>query len=274
MILVTGATGNVGREVVEQLHSMGQRVRVLSRNPEKVQFPDSVEVVTGDLADMETVKPALTGVNKVFLIYISGGEEVPKLAKELGVEHIVFLSSGAIESAIENGIGRMHAEVEELIRQSGVTWTFLRPDAFMSNSLQWAESVRTEGMVRAPFGDVLSVPIDPKDIASVAVKALSSAGHDNEIYTLTGPEALNPEDQAHIIGDVLGKKVAFQSIPEEVARQYMTQHAPEEIVDALFKLMQGTRIKPQPVLDTVERITGKPARTYSQWVKDNAGAFR
>lgn len=274
MILVTGATGNVGRVVVEQLHNMGQQVRVMSRNPEKVKFPENVEVMTGDLTDMETVRPALQGIDKVFLIQNPGGEGFPELAKEQGVKHIVFLSSGAIESATENDIGRMHARFEELIKQSGVSWTFLRPDAFMSNSLQWAESIRREGIVRAPFGDVKSVPIDPRDIASVAVKALSSAGHDNKIYTLTGPEALTPEEQVHIIGDVLGKGVDFQGIPDEVARQYMAQHAPEEIVEGLFKLMHGAKVKPQPVLDTVEKVTGQPAHTFSQWVKDNVVAFQ
>lgn len=274
MILVTGATGNVGRKVVEQLHGMGQSVRVMSRNPEKAKFPDNVEVIAGDLANMETVRPVLKGANKVFLIQNSGSDGFPKLAKELGVEHIVFLSSGAIESAVDNGIGRMHAQVEELIKESGVKWTFLRPDAFMSNSLQWATSIREEGIVRAPFGDIKSVPIDPRDIASVAVKALSTVGHDNKIYTLTGPEALTPEDQAQIIGNVLGRRVEFQSIPEAVARQYMTQNTPEEIVDAVFKLMQGSRMKPQPVLDTVERVTGQPAHTFAQWVKDNIAAFQ
>lgn len=273
MILVTGATGNVGSEVVKKLHSIGQSIRVMSRNPEKVRFPENVEVMSGDLANMETVKPGLEGIDKVFFVHVAGGEEFPKLAKDLGVEHIVFLSSGAIESPTDNAIGRMHAEFEELIKQSGIKWTFLRPDAFMSNSLQWAESIRTANIVRAPFGDVKSVAIDPRDIASVAATTLSSEGHYGKTYSLTGPEALTPEEQVHIIGDVLGKKIDFQSIPEKVAREYMIQNIPEAIVDSLFTLMNGVRINPQPVLNTVEKITGQRAHTFREWVTDNINAF-
>lgn len=273
-VLVTGATGNVGREIVKQMLGVGQAIRVMSRNVDKVTFANHVEVVGGDLTNAIQVKEALKGVRKVFLIHVPGADSFPQVCREMGVEHIVFLSSSAIESATENAIGRMHAHTESLIDESRVDWTFLRPDAFMSNSLQWAKSIREEGVVRAAFGHVKSTPIDPRDIAAVAVKALCSVEHARKIYTLTGPETVTPKDQAQIIQGVLGKKVEFIDIPGEMARQQMLQYAPKEIVDALFTLSADSLADPKPPTKTVEDVTGMPAHTFEQWVMDNRAAFR
>jgi uncharacterized protein YbjT (DUF2867 family) len=185
MILITGATGNVGREIVKQLHDNGERIRVLCRNPEKALFPANVEAVAGDLSNPESLKTALNGVRKVFMMRVPGSDTFPQIAKQAGVEQIVFLSSAAIEAETENAIGRSHLKTEEQIRQSGIKWTFLRPGAFMTNALQWAGSIRSEGVVRAPLGHVRSAPIDPRDIAAVAVRALVSSGHEGKIYTLS-----------------------------------------------------------------------------------------
>jgi uncharacterized protein YbjT (DUF2867 family) len=161
-----------------------------------------------------------------------------------------------------------------LIRQSNIQWTFLRPGAFMSNALQWAQAIRSEGVVRAPFGDVRTAPIHPRDIAAVGVKALVSSGHEGKIYTLTGPEVLTPVEQVQTIGDVLGKQITFEEIPETVARDHMKRFAPAEIVDAMLQLMREATYHPAMVLPTVEEVTGQPARRFKQWVIDNADAFR
>ncbi|WP_067929186.1 SDR family oxidoreductase [Alicyclobacillus shizuokensis] len=271
MILVTGATGNVGRHIVDELCKGGHRVRILTRNPTKVSFPTEVEVAVGDLTAPETLRDALDGVQSVYLVRVPGSEAFPQIAKALGVEHIVFLSSSAIELPTENAIGRNHLITEELIRQSGVKWTFLRPGAFMSNTLQWTGSIREEGVVRAPFGDVATAPIDPRDIADVAVKVLVSSKHYRKIYTLTGPELLTPMEQVKILSKVLGKDIRFEHMSEEIAKETMKRFAPSEIVEALFQIL---REPPTQVLNTVQHITGRPPRTFEQWAIDNASAFR
>ncbi len=274
MILVTGATGNVGRELVQRLHQAGNPVRVLTRNPEKVSFPADVEIATGDLTALDTVKPALRGVRQVFLIRVPGSDVFPRVAKEAGVEKIVFLSSGAIDAPTENAIGRYHLQTEQFIREAGLKWTFLRPGAFMSNTLQWAPSIRAEGVVRAPFGDVGTAPIDPRDIASVAAAALVSPEHDGQVYTLTGPEVLTPVQQVQILSSVLGRDIRFDDIPETMAKENMKRFAPPEIVESIFSLIKDNKEHAESPTTTVEDVTGRPARTFEQWATDNADRFR
>ncbi|MDQ0191505.1 SDR family oxidoreductase [Alicyclobacillus cycloheptanicus] len=274
MILVTGATGNVGSEVVRLLHGSGQSVRILSRDPAKASFPAGVEIAVGDLSSPATLTAALDGVNAVFLIRVPGSDTFPQIAKDAGVEHIVFLSSGAIESPSETAIGRNHLHTENLIRQSGVKWTFLRPGAFMTNTLQWAPSIRAEGVVRAPFGDVGNAPIDPRDIASAAATALTSPGHDGQIYSLTGPEVLTPVQQVQILSSVLGKDIRFEEIPESVAEENMKRFAPPEIVDSIFTLMRDGRHHGERVTNAVRDVTGRQARTFEQWAADFAHLFK
>lgn len=274
MILVTGATGNVGREVVQEVLRAGKHVRVLTRNPEKVSFPENVEIAIGDLTDPETLKMALDGAQKVFLVRVPRSDDFPALAKQSGVEEIVFLSSGAIDSLTENAIGRNHLHTEELIRQSGVKWTFLRPGAFMSNALQWVGSIRAEGVVRAPFGDVGNAPIDPRDIAAVAATALTSPGHDGKVHRLTGPEVLTPVEQVQILRSVLGRDLRFEDIPERVAEENMKRFAPLEIVESIFSLIRDNKIHADSPTTAVEDVIGRPAHTFRQWASDYAGLFR
>lgn len=274
MILITGATGNVGREIVKQLNDKGHQVRALSRNPEKASLPANVDVVAGDLSDPETLKNVLDGVKKVFMIRVPGSDKFPEIAKQAGVQHIVFLSSSAIEAGTDNFIGRTHSNTEELIRQSGVQWTFLRPGAFMSNAFQWAGSIRSEKTVREPYGDVGMAPIDPRDIAAVAAESLVGSGHDGGIYTLTGPEVLTPREQVETLSHVLGQSIHFENISEATARENMRKFVPKEIVDALFQLKGAAANHPPAVLSTVEEITGEAARNFNQWATDNADAFR
>ncbi len=273
MILVTGATGNVGREIVKKLNDDGYQVRILTRNPAKVSFPANIEVAVGDLTDSENLKATLKGIEKVFLIRVPGSDNFPRIAKASGVKTIVFLSSGAIESKAENFIGQIHLHTEELIRKSDVKWTFLRPGAFMSNTLQWARSIKTENIVRAPFGDVGTAPIDPRDVALVAAKVLVSSDHNGKIYTLTGPEVLTPTEQVKILGAVLEKEIRFENVPDTAAEMNMKKFAPPEIVDALFTLMKDQRNHPAVVSNTVKHVTGNPAHTFKDWATDNANLF-
>jgi uncharacterized protein YbjT (DUF2867 family) len=272
MILVTGATGTVGREVVRQLHTAGCEVRALSRNPEKANFPEGVEAVSGDLTKLETLRVALDGVEKVFWVLpLDADFNFPQIARQSGVRHIVLLSALAVDFGIENAIARLHMNAEQAVRESGLAWTFLRPGGFMTNSFQWVASIRSEGVVRIPFGDISSAAIDSRDIAAVVAKALSSDGHEGKIYTLSGPELVTPRQQVSILGNVLGRNLGFETIPDEIARGYMLRQMPVEIVDALFDL---TSRGISTVLPTVEEVTGRVPHTFKQWSIDHIEAFR
>jgi uncharacterized protein YbjT (DUF2867 family) len=273
MILITGATGNVGREIIKQISNAEHPIRVLSRNPEKGSFLKNVEVTTGNLSDPESIKDVLKGVKKVFLINVPGSDQFSQIAKQSGIEHITFLSAAAIEYP-DNAIGQAHSYTEELIRQSGVKWTFLRPGAFMSNTLQWIHSIQSEGMVRMPFGDVRTSPIDPRDIAAVAVNSLLSSGHEGKIYTLTGPENLSPREQTRILSTVLGEDIRFENISRDLAKENMIKAIPVPIVEASLDLMEKATDHPLEVFNTVKEVTGQESRTFKKWATDHKELFQ
>lgn len=274
MILVTGATGTVGREVVRLLHTSGSKVRALSRNPEKGNFPAGVEAVAGDLTKPETLSAALDGVEKAFWVLPFVEDfSFPQIAWQHGVRHIVLLSALAVDYGPENAIARHHMKAEQAVRESGADWTFLRPGAFMSNALQWSESIRTQGIARVPFGDIGLPSIDSRDIAAVAAKALVSDRHAGKIYSLTGPESMTPRQQVRIIGEALGRELGFDTIPEDIARENMLRHMPAVIVDAIFDLnKRGQDVS--TVLPTVEEVTGRAPIAFKQWAIDHIDAFR
>ncbi|MBE9916265.1 NAD(P)H-binding protein [Paenibacillus donghaensis] len=271
MILITGVSSDVGQEVAQQLQERGHRIRVVSRNPG--EWPTDVEVVAGDLTDPAVMHKALLGVKKAFLIAVPGDESFPAVARTLGVEHLVFLSSSAVELGADNPITRMHSRMEEMIRQSGIPSTILRPGPFMSNALHWADTIRSERRVRAPYGDAGLVPIDPRDIAAVAVQSLVSSGHEGRIYTLTGPELLTPADQVRMIAEVLQQSIDFDNIPESVAMEEMRRYMPEEKVDAVLRVRRAATVQ-QTIRNTVMEVTGRAARTFRQFVEDHIDAFR
>jgi len=273
MILVTGGTGNVGRALVHELREMRASVRVLTRDAAKARLPGDVELAEGDLTLPATWRPALAGVEAVFLVREPGGDAILDELQARGVGRVVLLSSGAAALGEVNAIARGHLETERRVRSCGVPWTFLRPGAFMTNVLQWAAAVSADGVVREPFGDVATAPIDPTDIAAVAARELLAPGEADRIHDLTGPEALTARQQVAILGDVLGRTLRFEDVPEEVARAAMGRFAPPEIVAAKFGLMRHQRETPARVTDTVASVTGRPARTFRQWAQEHRGAF-
>lgn len=273
MILVTGATGSVGREVVRLLHQDGYRVRAVSRDPEKANFPVEVEGVAGDLTKPESLLSAFDGVEKVFwMLPLAADFNFPRIARQSGVRHIVLLSAATVEVRVQNAIARLHLNAEQAVRESGASWTILRPSGFMTDALRWTGLIRSEGVVRVPFGD-LSIPvIDSRDTAAVAAKALSTDGHEGKVYTLTGPESLTRRQQMRILGEVLGREIGFESITDDLAREQLLRHMPPEMVEALFDLSkQGQRFS--KVLPTMEEVTGRAPRTFQQWVTDHSEAF-
>ncbi|MEZ4859654.1 MAG: NAD(P)H-binding protein [Caldilineaceae bacterium] len=276
-ILVTGATGNVGRAVVQQLLETGVAIRALTRNPAKANFPDTVTVFQGDLAEPATVKPALTDVDAVFLFPVAeAADAVLAAARAQNVRQIVLLSSGAVRDGVtkqDDMLAQRHANMEQAVRDSGMAWTILRPGAFATNSLQWAPQLRSGDVVRGPYAEATMAPIHEGDIAAVAVAALTDAGHEGAIYHLTGPESLTQREEVQILGEALGRDLRYEELPRAVAREQMAKFMPPPIVDSLLDLYASTVGKPVPIAPTVAEVTGRPARTFRQWATEHAAAF-
>lgn len=280
MVLVTGATGNVGRHVVSQLLNIGVRVRALVRNPDTADLPDGVEVVRGDLAAPETLDKSLEGVEAVFLVWpglpISLAPAVLEILKR-HAPRVVYLSSMGIREGLAqqaDPINDFHANVERLIEQSGLAWTFLRVSGFATNTLGWAQQIRADGVVRWPYGAAARSLIHEQDIATVAVHALNSDRHSGAKYVLTGPQALTQIEQVHAISQAIGRPLRYEEISPEIMRHQMLTHMPAAMVDGMLNAWAGFVQEPEPVSHTVEEITGVPAHTYSEWAIDHASAFR
>ncbi|NJP94372.1 NmrA family NAD(P)-binding protein [Nonomuraea sp. FMUSA5-5] len=273
MILVTGATGNAGGALVRTLAEAGEPVRALVRR--EVELP--AEVALGDLNDPESVAGALTGVRGVFLLagYDRMDETLAAVARA-GVEHVVLLSASAAEAAdVSNPVSKYHVESEALVRASGVPWTVLRPRTFMSNTLRWADQVKAGDVVRDSWPGVAVATVDPLDIAAVAAAALLEKGHDGQVYGLTGPRALRPAERVEILGAALGRKLRFEGLSDEEARAEMLAGGmPEAYAEAFYGFFARGELDESAVLPTVERVTGRPPRTFEEWAQANADAFR
>ena len=274
MILVTGATGNVGAELVRALSRADEPVRGLVRRPDH-QLPAGVHAAAGDLNQPDSLRDALQDVKAVFLL--SGYNDMPALLAQMqdaGTERVVLLSGGgAAATDVNNAVSRYQLQSEEAVQDSGLDWTILRPYGFMSNTLQWAPQVRSGEVVRAPFAHVPVASIDPYDIATVAAVALRSDEHAGETFRLSGPEALLPADRARILGSALGRELRFEAQPNDEARAEMNASMPVEYVDAFFGFyVDGTLDETQP-LPTVQQLTAAEPRHFEQWVAAHLDAF-
>jgi uncharacterized protein YbjT (DUF2867 family) len=279
--LVTGATGDVGARVVEQLLQQGERPRIFVRDAQKARTccGDRVEVFVGDLGDPASLRPALAGIDTLFLV--NSGPEIPvrdqaaaEAAKDAGVKRLVKLSSMDVEQGL--AIGAWHEQGEAAVRASGIPFTFVQPTGFMSNLLAWAKSIQIEGIVRSSTGDGRRAFIHSADIAAVAVKALTTPEYTGESLPITGPEALSFAEATAKIGSVIGKRLAFETISDEEARQRYSavsgSAAETEAHAALWRAIREDRLA--KVTDNVERILGRKPITLDQWAKENAAAFR
>jgi uncharacterized protein YbjT (DUF2867 family) len=281
MILVTGATGTVGREVVIQLLAAGEQVRGMTRNPSTAKLDARVELVKGDFASPDTLAKAVDGVERVFSLTFgpqTGTHErdLAGLAKKAGVRHIVKLSAMGGDGETKNAIRKWHEQGEEAIKETGISWTVVRPGGFMSNALHWRETVRTQGKVFSNYGDGKLPSVHPRDIAAVAVRALTSDGHERKTYHLTGPEALSVGEQVDILSEVLGRRIEYVPITDEVARKGMEKAGmPALLIDALIPFATFIRSgRAAEVLPTVEEVTSRPALTFLDWAREHAEAFR
>ncbi|UQX05316.1 SDR family oxidoreductase [Streptomyces sp. RerS4] len=278
MILVTGATGTVGGQVLRGLGA-DHAVRVMARDPRKVGAPAGVEVVHGDYGDPDSLDRALAGVRGVFLVTARVGgdddEVFLRAARRAGVRHVVKLSAAAVEDDRANDlITRWQRENERLLRDSGMEWTLLRPRSFMSNTLSWAGSIRSEGVVRTLYGASSNACVDPRDIAEVAVRALTEAGHAGRAYTLTGPRAVTAIEQTAQLSELLGRPLRYEEVEPDQARARWGERYPAAVVDALSRSAErqrdGAKVRVEP---TVREVTGRPAGSFEDWARDHLAAF-
>ncbi|MCW2880541.1 MAG: NmrA family protein [Sphaerisporangium sp.] len=282
MILVTGATGNVGRHVVSALLDKGADVRALTRDPASAGLPEGAEVVRGDLADPAGLDAALEGVESVFLVWptLSADHAAPATIDAIAgrARHIVYLSARGVSHDLEQepeSILGSHARIERLIRGSGPEWTFLRAGGFAANTLMWAQQIRDTGVVRWFHGNAARSLIHERDIAAVGVSALAGKDHHGAAYVLTGPETLTQAEQVTTIGEAIGRPLRWEELPPDIARrQMLAQGWPPSLVEGMLGAHAATVTVPERVTSTVEEITGTPATTFRQWATDHAHDFR
>jgi uncharacterized protein YbjT (DUF2867 family) len=278
MIVVTGATGNVGRPLTQALAEAGDQVTAVSRHA--VAIPDGVRHVAADLAEPTSLTPALDGAQALFLL-LSGDLHAPEartadiigLAAASGVRRVVLLSSQGVATRPLGPSRIAMRAVEDALRESGLDWAVLRPGGFASNALAWAESVRTHGTVAAPFGDVGVPVVDPADIAEVAAACLLDDRHTGGVYELTGPEVVTPRQQAEAIAAVLGSPVRFHELTRDEAKAIMTQFVPVELADDTLDIISAPNPAELRISPDVKRVLGRAPRPFDGWVARNIAAF-
>lgn len=277
MILVTGATGNVGRQVVEQLVAAGAAVRAISRHPDQTQWSDGVQAVAGDLT-AGLAPEVFRDVSAMHLFPVpERAVDVVAAAEAAGVRHVTVLSSLAADSDEHGPLSRRHLDVEKAVAGSSMTWTFVRPGMFMTNTRQWAPLIRTEGRVRQPYPESTTAPIHEADIAAVAVAALLEPDrHAGRAYELSGPEALSQLDRMEVISRVIGRELTFVELTRDEARADLLSSPwmSEGLADALLGLMASTvGAHDGLVLPAVEDVTGRSPRTFETWVEEHRAEF-
>ncbi|MGD3111140.1 NAD(P)H-binding protein [Streptomyces sp. YGL11-2] len=281
MIVVTGATGNVGRPLVQALALAGEKVTAVSRGVSEAAVPDGIRHRRADLTDPESLRPVLDGADALFL-HDGGGSVRPFSPRDLldvvracGVGRVVLLSSQGVvtrpESASHGDIGRSR---EDAVRRSGAEWTILRPGGFDSNAYAWAESVRARRTVAAPFGDVGLPTVDPADIAEVAAVALCDEGHAGRAYELTGPELVTPRQQAASLGEALGERVRFVEQTRDEARAQMLRFLPEPVAETTLDILGRPTSAERRISPDIERVLGRAPRTFADWAHRHIAAFR
>ena len=277
-ILVTGATGNVGRGVVGRLLDSGARVRALTRTPATARLPAAVDVVTGDLARPDTLARAVEGVGAVFLVWpFFAPDSAPAVVDLIGrhAQRVVYLSSagGRGDRPGDDAVS-FHGELERLLMRSGLEWTFLRPSGFATNTLMWAPQIRAGDVVRWPYADARRSLVHEADIAAVGARALLDDGHAGAAHVVTGPEALTQAEQVESIGEAIGRPLRFEEISRQEARSRLLETwGSAAFVDGALDAWARFVVEPELVTTTVEDVTGAPARSLSEWAVDHVADF-
>lgn len=275
MIVVTGATGNVGRTLVRLLAEAGEQVTGVARRITGADVPPGVRTVSADLGEAEGLRPALEGAESLFLLVAGQDPQgVVGAAEAAGVRRLVLLSS---QGAGTRPRAYGHAAAfEAAVRESGLEWTVLRSGGLASNAFAWAEPVRLHRTAAAPFGDVGLPFVDPDDVAAVGAAVLSAEGpgHAGATYTLTGPAPTTPRERAAALAVALGEPVRFVEQTREEAEERMAAFMPAPVVAGTLALLGAPLPEEQQVSPDVERVLGRAPGTFAQWAVRNAGAFR
>ncbi|MFG1790871.1 NAD(P)H-binding protein [Nocardia sp. NPDC049149] len=281
MILITGATGTIGSEVVRQLVARGEQVRAVTRDPARAALPPEIEVVRGDYTDLASMAAAFAGADAAFVVGLLGPDYIEldraliTAARDAGVRRIVKLSAIGTGSAELGRIGTWHLPGEQAAQDSGVDWTILRPSSFASNTLSWVDAIRAGQPVPNMTGTATQGVIDPHDVAAIAVEALLSSGHAGQIYTLTGPELLTTADQAATLSAALGRPVAVFDVPDAAAREHLRAAGrSDEFIDGALAGQAFVRAGGNAILtDDVHKVLGRPPRTFADWAAAHTTAF-
>lgn len=280
-VLVTGATGRVGRHVVDRLLDAGVPVRALThRSAAAATLPANVDVVTGDLTVPESLEPALKGAGAVFLVWTAPPRTAAAVVERLAahVRRVVFLSSPHRTPhpffQQPNAMAELHADIERLIAATAMERTIIRPGMLASNALAWwAPAIRAGEVVRWPYGAAETAPVDDRDVAAVAALTLYGEGHAGGDYVLTGPQSLTQTAQAELIGDALGRRIAFEEMTPDEFRSLSKGAAPSSVVDMLLAAWKAAVGQPAYVTTTVAALLGTAPRTLRQWAADHAAEF-
>jgi len=271
MIVVTGATGNVGRLLMAELTAAGERVVGVSRR-------GAAGVQKGDLTAPESLRATMQGARALFVLLAGGGEAVDAdavldVAKAGGVERVVLLSSQGVRTRPG---ARSHAPLgafEAALRGSGLQWTVLRPGGFASNAYAWAGSIRERRQAAAPFAQVALPVVDPADLAACASVTLRD-NHQAQVYELTGPAPITPRAQVEAIAAAIGEPVAFRELTRAEAAEQMSRFMPAEVVRGTLDILGSPSADEQRVSPDVARLLGRPARDFAAWATEHAAAFR
>jgi uncharacterized protein YbjT (DUF2867 family) len=284
VILVTGATGRIGRLVVDELLRAGAPVRALTRKPERAALPTRVDVVAGDFTNPASLDPALSGAAVVFLVWTAPLTTAPAVVARLAENsfapprRVVYLSAPHrtphpfFQQA--NPMRVLHVEVERLLASTTLDVTVIRPGMFASNALHWwAPQIREGNVVRWPYASAETAPVDERDIAAVVARTLLEDRHVRCDYVLTGPESLSQTAQVHAIGDAIGRSLRFDELSPDEFRSETARTWPSAVADMLLSAWQATLGHPAYVTSDVQQILGAPARTFREWAADHASAF-
>ena len=285
MILITGATGTTGREVVQELRRLGAKgVRALVRDPARADFirEAGFETIAGDFGRPETLDAALEGVERALLLTpptpdtVSQHQDFIVAAVGAGLRHVVKLSAIAADADAPEGFGRWHGQSENLLKTSGLRWTILRPNFFMQNLLGQAGQIASTGSIYQPVGDARASFIDVRDIAAVAARALTEDGHEGQTYTLTGPEALSYHDVAAKLSGAAGRGIDYVPVsPEQFRAGALGAGLPEWLVSALERLNEMFASgQAAQVTDDVRRVARREPTTFDRFARDHADAFK
>ena len=281
MILVTGGTGNIGRELLHELARRDADTRMLVRDPARAShLPDSIARAIGDLDDPASLGEPFRDVDQLFLLTPGIGttyaSNAVAAAKKSGVRHVVLLSSDNVLGDPMPAMGQWHHEREEMVRGSGIPWTILRPTGFMSNALDWLPSLREDGYILDPMGPGRYAPIDPADIAAVAATVLTEDGHEGREYVITGPETLTVGEQVRTLERALGRRLDVREVAtaDEAVRARFPNGAPPPLAAAItegFALMRADTVGRRT--DTARQLLGREPHDFADWCRRYKDAF-